>query len=379
MARLDIGEDELRDGIEAKRCAVDAEAARLRHGAGALAVRGRPVIVVDDGVATGGTARAALQTLRARGAASIVLAIPVGSTSTVDELASLADEVVCLHCEETVYAVSHWYTDFAPTTDADVTALLERRRAELAVLAPRARRPARIEATARDVRIPIHPATTEPTPRTGPAFLRGALALPPDPLGLVICTHGAAGEHATAFEHVVADGLRHAGLATLDVELLTDAEQRDAYAFDIAGNVSLLASRLIGVTDWARGHVPQARVLDVGYFGLAAGAAAALAAAAHRPDLVRAVVSAAGRPDLAEEWLGDVRAPTLLIVGGLDGDALTTHRETLYFLCCESRLEVVHDAAGYFDEPEASAQVVRSAQRWFLGHLGQPSVVVTAH
>lgn len=371
MARLDIGEDELRRTIEAKRVAVEAEAARLRRGSPALAVRGRSVIVVDDGVATGGLDRAALQTLRARGAGAIVLAIPVGDSRRLDELAGLADEVVCLHCEEPVHAVSPWYAELAPATDAEVSALLERRRSELAAGTARAQRTAhasRLEAIERHVEIAIHRGNAQ----EAPSSLHGALALPPGAAGIIVCMHGVGGEHTVALERAVAGGLCAAGFATLSVDLLTEIEQRDAYAFDVAGGVSLLASRLLEVAAWARAHVPEARVLDMGYFGVAAGAAAALAAAAQAPELVRAIVSVAGRPDLAEEWLGDVRTPTLLVVGGLDGDALTVHRETLYFLHCESKLDVVHDATAYFEEPGAIARVVRSTQRWFRDHLREP-------
>jgi dienelactone hydrolase len=212
----------------------------------------------------------------------------------------------------------------------------------------------------------------------GAPVLRARLAVPTDALGLVVCTHGVAGEHAISFERVVAEGLREAGLATLLVELLTEGEQRDASVLEPAEGIELLGRRLVGATDWARAKVPELRALDVGYLGIAAGAGAALAAAARRPQIVHAVVSAAGRPELAEDSLGDVRAPTLLVVGGLDGEALTVNRETLYFLRCESRLEIVHDATELFDEPDARAAVVRAAARWFLDHLRRPEARPTA-
>lgn len=130
MEMVGVSEAELASLIEDKQAEVEARVSKFRRGAPPLDVRGRTVIVVDDGVATGGTARAALQTLRVRGASRVVLAVPVGSMDTLEALASVADEVVCLSPQEVFLAVGIWYEDFTQTTDEDVVELLELARRE---------------------------------------------------------------------------------------------------------------------------------------------------------------------------------------------------------------------------------------------------------
>lgn len=124
MALVGVSSAELPKLIEAQRAEVEARVKRLRKGAAPLDVRGRLVLVVDDGIATGGTVRAAVETLRARGAERIVVAVPVGASSAVDEIAKVADEVVCPHSERTFFAVGQWYDDFTATTDDEVIELL---------------------------------------------------------------------------------------------------------------------------------------------------------------------------------------------------------------------------------------------------------------
>lgn len=365
MDRLDVAEEELRDILTTKQAAVERQVKRFRDGTRPIDVRGRTVLVVDDGVATGGTARAALQTLRARGASAIVLAVPVGASETLDELAALADEIVCPHPEETLYAISPWYEDFSATTEADVIELLARSRAELARarlergLGRRASpAPPDRGALVRDVRIPIDGARLE-----------GRLTIPPNPRGLVIFAHGSGSSRHSPRNQYVASVLHEAGLATLLFDLLTEAEDAiDARTAHLRFDIPLLASRLVAATDWAR-QDRDTRSLDLGYLGASTGAAAALVAAAERPDVVHAVVSRGGRPDLAEASLGDVQAPTLLLVGGLDGEVLTLNRETLYFLGCEKLLEVVPEATHLFEEPGTLDQAAASAAKWLTNHL----------
>lgn len=369
MRRHGVSEDELAVSIAAKRAAIDDEVKRFRKGAPPIDVRGRTVIIVDDGVATGGTARAALLTLRARSAGFIVLAVPVGASETLDELASLADEVVCLHPEDTFYAVSPWYENFAPTSGAEVVALLERSRSELArdqEMLAAARTPRRAERAApmrhHDVSIPA-----------GAAWLEGRLTIPPEARGLVLFPHG--GRNGAGPQgHYIASVLQNAELATLRFDLLTEDElELDDRIAHLRSDAPLLASRLVAATDWAR-QTAETRWLDLGYFGTGVIGAAAVIAAAERPDAVHAIVTRSGQLDLAEAWLGDVRAPTLLLVGGLDPEILTLNRECLYFLACEKRLEIVHDASRGFQEPGAVESAARSAARWFVEHLRGPAL-----
>ncbi len=198
-----------------------------------------------------------------------------------------------------------------------------------------------------------------------PHRLAGTLGLPAArPTGLVIFAHGSGSSRFSPRNTFVANALRQAGLATLLFDLLTEPEAADrANVFDIP----LLAERLVAATDLMR-RSEITSSLPIGYFGASTGAAAALVAAAQRGD-VAAIVSRGGRPDLAGAALANVRAPTLLIVGGADTDVLALNRSALGRLRCEAKLEVVPGATHLFEEPGTLESVVRLAQEWFLGHL----------
>jgi putative phosphoribosyl transferase len=361
MRRVGVSDHELTTLVARERAEVEDRARRFRRGAPPVDVRGRTVIVVDDGVATGGTARAALETLRARGAERVVLAVPVGAADSLDALASIADEVVALSSEEAFYAVGLWYDDFRTTTDHDVIELLDRARSER-------ERPARQPLQSERVRTRVDREVGIPLVD---GALEGRLTIPPDARGLVIFAHGSGSSRRSPRNQYVARSLEDEGLATLLFDLLTEEEERiDQRTARLRFDIGLLAARLVAATDWA--HLdPQTSALDIGYFGASTGAAAALVAAAERPRLVHAVVSRGGRPDLAEGALARVEAPTLLIVGGADPDVLQLNRESLYFLRGEKRLEIVAGATHLFEEPGALELVARSAARWFRDHLGR--------
>jgi len=159
------------------------------------------------------------------------------------------------------------------------------------------------------------------------------------------------------------------GLGTLLFDLLTAEESSDRRrVFDIP----LLASRLVRTTQWALAE-PETRALPLGYFGASTGAAAALHAAAVMGETVGAVVSRGGRPDLAAGHLSDVRAPTLLIVGGRDAEVLELNRQAARMLRCEHRLVVVDGADHLFSQEGALEEVARLASGWLLEHLGTPA------
>jgi putative phosphoribosyl transferase len=199
------------------------------------------------------------------------------------------------------------------------------------------------------------------------AVLPGRLAVPGNARGVVVFAHGSGSSRSSPRNVQVADALDEAGLATLLFDLLDSAEARDRQnVFDIA----LLAGRLGAAVAWLAGQ-PEAERLPVGLFGASTGAAAALWAAAELPERVRAVVSRGGRPDLAGGRLGEVRAPTLLIVGGRDEVVLQLNRDARELLECESALEVVPGATHLFEEPGALEAVSGLARDWFLQHLPQ--------
>jgi dienelactone hydrolase len=163
--------------------------------------------------------------------------------------------------------------------------------------------------------------------------------------------------------------LNEAKLATLLIDLLTlDEEAIDARTGHLRFDIDLLAERLVAVTDWLTQY-PDTRSLPIGYFGASTGAAAALVAAAERPDVVGAVVSRGGRPDLAGPALVRVRAPTLLIVGGNDIQVIQLNRAALAQLRCEKQLVIVPGATHLFEEPGALDVVARLAREWFHRYL----------
>jgi putative phosphoribosyl transferase len=343
--------------VEAReRAEVERRARRFRGERPMLSLEGRTVIVVDDGIATGGTARAALQVARVHGAGRVVLAVPVAPPGTMHELATHADDVVCLETPAAFFAIGEWYADFSQTPDEQVTALLTEAAAP-APAAPVVGDPPP-EGSDEEVKIPA-----------GPVVLSGQLTVPANPLGVVLFAHGSGSSRHSPRNRFVARVLNDGQLGTLLFDLLTIDEELDrANVFD----VELLAERLTAVTAWLEQR-PEAAGHRVGYFGASTGAAAALWSAADPSARIAAVVSRGGRPDLAAPRLGAVRAPTLLIVGGYDDLVVELNRDAARQLQCEHRLEVVPGATHLFEEPGTLDAVANLARQWFSEHLAPPA------
>jgi putative phosphoribosyl transferase len=206
----------------------------------------------------------------------------------------------------------------------------------------------------------------------GSLRLPALLGVPARARGLVIFAHGSGSGRLSPRNNHVAAALRSAGLATLLLDLLTPEEELDrANVFDIP----LLAARLRLATDWAAAE-PETELLPVGYFGASTGAAAALVAAAAAEAPVGAIVSRGGRPDLAGDALAEVRAPTLLIVGGADAAVIELNRLARQRLSAASELAIVPGASHLFEEPGTLDEVVRHATGWFLRHLAHARVSI---
>ena len=203
--------------------------------------------------------------------------------------------------------------------------------------------------------------------------IAGGLSLPEPTTGLVIFAHGSGSSRFSPRNQRVASGLRQAGLATLLLDLLTPQEERlDVATGKFRFDVDLLAGRVVAATDWAASQ-PVLQSVNQGYFGASTGAAAALIAAARRPDSVSAVVSRGGRPDLAGPALAYVRAPTLLIVGSEDTRVLELNEQALAELgASHKELRLVPGATHLFEEPGALEQVVHHARQWFEQFLVAP-------
>jgi len=203
----------------------------------------------------------------------------------------------------------------------------------------------------------------------GDVELGGDLTAPVSPSGLVVFAHGSGSSRHSGRNRKVAAALQERGLATLLFDLLTlEEEERDAIDAQLRFDIPLLAGRLVGVVEWVH-RQELLQPYRIGLFGASTGAAAALIAAAQRPELVSAVVSRGGRPDLAEEWLPLVQAPTLLVVGGADRQVLELNRTALARLTAPGQLTVVPHATHLFEEPGALDEVARLAGDFFLEHL----------
>jgi dienelactone hydrolase len=211
-------------------------------------------------------------------------------------------------------------------------------------------------AEAKDVRI-----------RSGAVQLRGDLSIPANAQGVVLFAHGSGSSRHSPRNQLVARTIREAGVGTLLFDLLTKEEEAiDKHSARLRFDIGLLAERLINVTYWIKGELDYLRV---GYFGASTGAGAALVAAAELGDIVGAVVSRGGRPDLAGPALSQVRAATLLIVGGLDFPVIEMNEEAFARLRCEKDLKIIPGATHLFEEPGTLEKVSTLATDWFHGHL----------
>jgi dienelactone hydrolase len=210
---------------------------------------------------------------------------------------------------------------------------------------------------------------------TDDGSIAGSLALPAHAQGLVVFAHGSGSSRFSPRNRFVARFLQRAGLGTLLLDLLTPGEERrDEISGHLRFDIGLLASRLISASDWASSEEPL-RDLHLGYFGASTGAAAALVAAAERPDNVGALVSRGGRPDLAGAALRRVVAPSLLIVGGADLGVVELNQRALRALSSPHReLRLVRGATHLFEEPGTLEEVARLATAWFDGFLTSPRV-----
>ena len=213
---------------------------------------------------------------------------------------------------------------------------------------------------------------TESAIRAGDATLAGWLEIPEDAAGVVVFAHGSGSSRYSRRNNAVADHLRAAGLGTLLFDLLTAEEGRvDEATRELRFDIELLAGRLGGALDWLA-EQSGAASLPAGLFGSSTGAAAALIAAARKPERVAAVVSRGGRADLAGDELPRVQAPTLLIVGGADLQVLELNRRARDRMRCHTEIEIVEGASHLFEEPGALEEVERLARDWFLERFSQP-------
>jgi putative phosphoribosyl transferase len=199
----------------------------------------------------------------------------------------------------------------------------------------------------------------------GPKQLEGLLTVPEPVIGLIIFAHGSGSSRLSPRNTYVAEKLQDRAIATLLFDLLTEEEASDRRN---VFHIPLLASRLEEALAWSR-EDPDTAALPVGLFGASTGSAAALVTSAANQGEIAAVVSRGGRPDMAGEVLAQIRAPTLLIVGGADTGVLELNEDAYAGLNCTKHLHIVPGATHLFEEPGALDQVVETAGDWFVQHL----------
>jgi putative phosphoribosyl transferase len=312
-----------------------------------LPIRGRTVILVDDGIATGASVYAAINALQQMKPAKLVLAVPVAPATTCAWLRTQVDELVCLYESNDFYAVGQFYENFSQVEDEEVINLL--------------RSAARWSAASKGT-------VSEGGEEIAPENI--LLSVPTHAAGLVMFAHGSGSSRHSPRNRYVARMLQARGMATLLFDLLTPEEDAiDQRSAEFRFNIDLLTQRLLRVVLWTQQNAAT-RGLAIGLFGASTGAAAALTAAAQLPDLVTAVVSRGGRPDLAEGQLGQVRAAVLLLVGGKDEMVIGLNRKALEKLCCEHKqLMIIPGATHLFEEPGALEEVAHAASAWFVRYL----------
>jgi putative phosphoribosyl transferase len=344
MSEAGVGESEFNRIEQRERTELERRAELFRRGRAPIALTGRTAVIVDDGIATGSTVRAAVRVARQLGAVRVVVATPVASPNVVGRMSDDADEVVVVEAPDQFYAIGQFYRDFSPTPDSEVTRLLDLAASHRATSAT----------FEEDIRV-----------LAGGHRLEGHLTLPADWKGIVVFAHGSGSSRHSPRNWSVARALNRSGFGTLLFDLLTADEEADRRnVFD----VEMLGDRLVDVTEWLFATVDGSEG-RVGFFGASTGAAAALGAAARLGNRVGAVVSRGGRPDLAGPELGKVTAPTLLIVGGADPVVADLNADALRQLRCVAKLEIVPGATHLFEEPGTLNRVAELAAEWFGAHL----------
>lgn len=207
----------------------------------------------------------------------------------------------------------------------------------------------------RSVEIPINDNT-----------LFGELSLPEDAIGLVVFAHGSGSSRFSPRNQAVADVINSRSCGTLLIDLLTQEEEgRDMRTREHRFDIEMLSERLTEVVDWVH-RQSWGSGLKLGYFGSSTGGGAALMASAKRPDNIHAVVSRGGRPDLAKDYLPQVKAPTLLIVGQRDPQVIQLNETAKAAMTASCELQIIPNATHLFEESGALEAVAHQAADWFV-------------
>lgn len=321
------------------------------------AIRGKTMILIDDGLATGSSMQAAVTGLRTQSPARIIVAVPVAPPEAVALLKREADEIICLQTPEPFFGIGLWYENFSPTSDEEVQTLLK----DAAKQVERDNHSNQPKPEAEIVQIPVDG-----------TVLEGILDIPDGAKGIVVFVHGSGSSRHSPRNQFVAQKLKDGGLGTLLFDLLTaEEEQIDLRTRELRFDIKLLAQRTVKTVDWLTERIKQ-HGKKIGLFGSSTGAAAALIAAAERPEVVKTVVSRGGRPDLAGPALPKVSSRALFLVGELDREVIELNEQAVAQMNAgiEKKLEIIPGATHLFEEPGTLEEVATRAKGWFQKHLG---------
>lgn len=342
LTEMGLSPQDLRGELEQQQERIKYQVYKFRQGHVLRSLKGKTVIVIDDGIATGATMRAAIEFLKGQDLASLVVATPVAAEESVNRLASLVDEVVVVHKMQKFSSVGQWYKNFTQVEDQNVVDILSARSAE------------EVRHTGERVKIMLEP-----------FHLRGEFFDIQDPRGLVVFVHGSGSDYSSPRNRYLSTQLQEAGYSTLLFDLLTHEEAGDRRnTFDIV----LLTQRLSQVIQWISAH-KKYRALPLVLFAASTGAAAALSVVPQFENKSQlSVICRGGRPDLATVDLRSIEVPVLLIVGGYDADVLKINQRAADDLP-HSELLIVPQATHLFEEAGALEQVGALSVNWLTKTL----------
>lgn len=334
-----IDENEVKDTVQLEEEELKIKVKNYRGNTPLPNLKGKTAILVDDGMASFATAKAAVEAVKKLNPKKIIFATPVCTRGIIESLRRLTNKVVYLFSPFEFMADGLWYRNFTPITDEEVVDLLKKAQQTLK----------------KEIQIPVNSVTLE-----------GMLEIPQRAKGIVLFAHGSGSGRFSPRNNFVAKILRDAGIGTLLIDLLTKEEDG---IYQTRFDIDLLTQRLAAVTKWLK-EQSETKGLNLGLFGASTGAAAALKLASLiGPKVVKTVVSRGGRPDLVEPNLEEVQVPTLLIVGGADTGVLELNQEAYEKLDGEKKLEIIPGATHLFEESGALEKVADLAAEWFKNYL----------
>ncbi len=346
LKKLDLELEDLSGAVKNESQRIKTQIESFRKGQSLPIITNKSVVVVDDGLATGATALAAIEHLKKMGARKIILAVPVAALSTANKLRSQISEVIVFEERMDLNSVGQWYHDFTQVSDEEVVSLLHRDLKKKVQ-----------KVNLQNLSIPILQNRLE-----------AELVTFTNMKALIIFVHGSGSSRKSPRNKQVATDLNESGFGTLLFDLFTEEEALNRKnVFDI----DFLSQRLVAVTEWLQ-KKSEFEKLPLGYFGASTGAGAAIQAAARQPNnkAIYAIVSRGGRPDLAGPDLALVRIPTLLLVGGQDFEVIDLNRHAKKSLI-HSEVSIIPGATHLFEESGALEEVSRQAAQWFTDCLRQ--------